>query len=56
MSSAWQLVSRAAISRPPAKAPALRGSDYDRWDLMVRGGMLGGARTRMTIEKHGADR
>jgi hypothetical protein len=32
----------------------LRGGDYDRWDLEVRGGALGGARVRMTIEEHGA--
>jgi GT2 family glycosyltransferase len=31
-----------------------RGGDYDRWDLEVRGGSLGGARVRMTIEEHGS--
>jgi GT2 family glycosyltransferase len=30
-----------------------RGGDYDRWDLHVRGGLLGAARVRMTIEEHG---
>jgi GT2 family glycosyltransferase len=32
----------------------VRGGDYDRWDLEVRGGLLGSARTLMTIEEHGA--
>jgi hypothetical protein len=31
-----------------------RGGTYDRWELEVRGGLLGAARTRMTIEEHGA--
>jgi GT2 family glycosyltransferase len=31
-----------------------RGGDYDRWDLHVRGGMIGAARVRMTIEEHGS--
>jgi GT2 family glycosyltransferase len=31
-----------------------RGGDYDRWDLEVRGGLLGTARVRMAIEEHGA--
>jgi GT2 family glycosyltransferase len=29
-----------------------QGSDYDRWDLEVRGGMLGGARILMAVEEH----
>jgi O-antigen biosynthesis protein len=32
----------------------VRGGDYDRWDLEVRGGLFGSARTLMTIEEHGA--
>jgi glycosyltransferase involved in cell wall biosynthesis len=32
---------------------ALRGGDYDRWDLEMRGGMLGGARLLMALEEHG---
>jgi GT2 family glycosyltransferase len=31
-----------------------RGGDYDRWDLEVRGGMLGVARILVAIEEHGA--
>jgi hypothetical protein len=34
-------------------AIAVRGGNYDRWDLEVRGGSLGAARTRMAIEEHG---
>jgi GT2 family glycosyltransferase len=33
-----------------------RGSDYDRWDLEVRGGLLGAARVLSTTEEHGAGR
>jgi O-antigen biosynthesis protein len=33
-----------------------RGGDFDRWDLEVRGGVLGGARLRSMIEEHGAGR
>jgi hypothetical protein len=32
----------------------LRGGDYDRWDLQLRGGLLGAARVRLTIEEHGS--
>ena len=39
-----------------AGACTLRGSDYDRWDLEVCGGLLGTARMRMTLEEHGAGR
>jgi len=35
---------------------ALRGGDYDRWDLEVRGGALGSARMLMAVEEHGAGR
>ncbi|MBM3225505.1 MAG: glycosyltransferase [Candidatus Tectomicrobia bacterium] len=33
-----------------------RGGDYDRWDLEVRGGILGAARLLSTTEEHGAGR
>jgi hypothetical protein len=39
-----------------AGATALRGGDFDRWDLEVRAGLLGGGRLRMAIEEHGAGR
>lgn len=32
----------------------LCGSEYDRWDIQVRGGMFGAARLLMAIEDHGA--
>ncbi len=34
-------------------APLLRGGDYDRWDLEVRGGSLGRLRVLVTTEDHG---
>jgi hypothetical protein len=34
----------------------MRGGDFDRWDLEVRGGMFGGARTLAGVEEHGAGR
>jgi GT2 family glycosyltransferase len=46
-----QVVER-AIRAEGAVAP--RGGDYDRWDLEVRGGLLGAARVLMAIEEHGA--
>ncbi len=30
------------------------GGDYERWDLYVRGGMLGSMRLRVAVEEHGA--
>ena len=32
------------------------GGDYDRWDIEVRGCMLGSARLRQTVEEHGGGR
>jgi GT2 family glycosyltransferase len=32
------------------------GSEYDRWDLRVRGGILGATRIRMAVEEHGSGR
>ena len=32
------------------------GGDYDRWDLEVRGGVLGATRLFMTVEEHGANK
>jgi O-antigen biosynthesis protein len=34
-------------------AVVVRGGDYDRWDLEVRGGLLGTARAQLVIEEHG---
>jgi hypothetical protein len=33
-----------------------RGGHFDRWDLEVRGGLGGAARTRVAVEEHGAGR
>lgn len=33
-----------------------RGGDFDRWDLEVLGGLLGGVRLLMTVEEHGGGR
>jgi O-antigen biosynthesis protein len=35
---------------------AVRGGDYDAWDLEVRGGLLAGVRVRAAVEEHGAGR
>jgi O-antigen biosynthesis protein len=35
-------------------ASIVHGGEYDRWDLGVRGGILGGARLLMAVEDHGA--
>ena len=32
------------------------GGDYERWDLYVRGGMLGSMRLRVAVEEHGGGR
>ncbi|MDQ3692416.1 MAG: glycosyltransferase [Chloroflexota bacterium] len=39
-----------------AGAVTSRGGDLDRWDLEVRGGLLGSSRLLMAIEEHGAGR
>jgi O-antigen biosynthesis protein len=33
---------------------AVRGGDYDAWDLEVRGGLLAGTRLHAAVEEHGA--
>jgi GT2 family glycosyltransferase len=35
-------------------AVILSGGDYDRWDIAVRAGLLGGARVFVTVEEHGS--
>ncbi len=39
-----------------AGAVCLRGGSHDRWDLEVRGGLLGRARLLLAVEEHGAGR
>jgi GT2 family glycosyltransferase len=34
-------------------AIVLAGSDFETWDLEVRGGLLGGVRTQLAVEEHG---
>jgi len=47
-----------ALMRALANAGSVvtSGGDWDRWDLYVRGGLLGGSRLRLAIEEHGAGR
>jgi len=52
---AARLAALEAILREAGAAVA-RGGDWDRWDLDVRGGLLGGARMRLAVEEHGAGR
>jgi LmbE family N-acetylglucosaminyl deacetylase len=60
--SFWSEQWQGTEERVRAVAGALRsegavvasGGDWDRWDLQVRGGLLGGARLRIGIEEHGS--
>ena len=60
----WSEHWRAADERVRTIADSLRaaggvvfsGGDFERWDLHVRGGMLGSMRMRMAVEEHGAGR
>jgi GT2 family glycosyltransferase len=62
--SFWSEKWRSTEDRVGAVAAALRahgavirsGGDWDRWDLQLRGGLLGGARLRLAIEEHGGGR
>ncbi len=38
------------------KAAVARGGDFDSWDLLIVGGLLGSVRLRMAVEEHGAGR
>jgi GT2 family glycosyltransferase len=59
-SEQWQSTEdrvRAVEQALQAEGSVIRsGGDWDRWDLQVRGGMLGIARLRVAIEEHGAGR
>lgn len=44
-----------ARTRPQAHA-VVCGTDFDRWDLEVRGGLFGVARVLTTVEEHGGGR
>jgi GT2 family glycosyltransferase len=45
----------AALERALLKEAAVptRGGDFDRWDLQIRAGLLGGIRMRLAVEEHG---
>ncbi len=48
-----------AVLETPLRASGtgvFRGGDYDRWDLEVRGGVLGGVRLQLLAEEHGGGR
>jgi O-antigen biosynthesis protein len=50
----WLQMFESAVGR---LSPAMRrGGDYDRWDLELRGGVLGAARMRLGVEEHGRGR
>jgi GT2 family glycosyltransferase len=51
-SSEWLHSLEQALSAQ--RALVTRGGDFDRWDLEIRGGLLGGIRTRLGVEEHGA--
>jgi GT2 family glycosyltransferase len=63
-STFWSEHWRSTEDRVRALTQALRadgsvirsGGDWDRWDLQVRGGLLGSARLMIAIEEHGAGR
>jgi GT2 family glycosyltransferase len=38
------------------RVPVLTGGEFDTWDLELHGGLLGGVRTLMALEEHGAGR
>jgi O-antigen biosynthesis protein len=54
--SADQRMRRIAAGLRQTGAAVLHGGEYDRWDLQVRGGILGVARMRMAVEEHGGGR
>jgi GT2 family glycosyltransferase len=48
---------RAVVNALTREGSVVRsGGDWDRWDLQVRGGMLGGARLLIAVEEHGSGR
>jgi glycosyltransferase involved in cell wall biosynthesis len=54
--SAEQRLTASEDALRAAGAAVARGGEYDRWDLEVRGGLLGSARLLMAIEEHGTGR
>jgi hypothetical protein len=54
--SAQSWLKRVESALVAAPTRVLRGDEFDRWDLGVRGSVLGGARLLMAVEEHGAGR
>jgi glycosyltransferase involved in cell wall biosynthesis len=48
----------AAVESPLLTAGAVvsRGGDYDRWDLQIFGGVMGGVRLQLLAEEHGQEK
>jgi GT2 family glycosyltransferase len=44
------------LERALSETRTRRGGEYERWDLELRGGMLGSARIRTSLEEHGQGR
>ncbi|HEY6110103.1 MAG TPA: hypothetical protein VIV56_14490, partial [Gemmatimonadales bacterium] len=44
------------VLREAGAGAVLRGGNFERWDLEVRGGTLGAARLAMAVEEHGMGR
>jgi uracil-DNA glycosylase len=49
-----QILEQMVVALRREGAVLVLGGAYDRWDLEVRGGLLGAARLFMTVEEHGA--
>jgi GT2 family glycosyltransferase len=48
---------RAVVNALRAQGAAIRsGGDWDRWDVEIRGGLLGVVRLRLAVEEHGGGR
>jgi GT2 family glycosyltransferase len=52
----WRLpaerLERVEARLQPTGTPVLRGSEFDRWDVQVRAGILGSARVLLAVEEH----
>jgi hypothetical protein len=55
-SPSWQRLESVETALRASGGVARRGGDYDRWDLELRGGLLGAGRMRMAVEEHGQGR
>ena len=55
-SSSWQRLESVEAALRASGGVVRRGGDFDRWDLELRGGLLGAGRMRMAVEEHGQGR